>query len=133
MNEEINWIVENWDKISDEFKMDIRSKYWTEKMNNLNGLDDDEHTIVVLLNRQKPSIESDYSFNEERIGVTKTGKVIWGFDSGCSCPSPWVDSYPDCYTVTKEWKQFEVDANGFDEDWKKECLTKIEKIKSCVK
>lgn len=131
MDKITQWIVKNWDKIPDNFKQDIRNKYgWTDyQKNNLNGLPDEDHIVVLLVDRQKPSVEADYSFNEERIGVTKSGKIIWGFDSGCSCPSPWDDSYPECYEVSEGWKQFTLNAKGFDEDWLKECEEQFAKIK----
>lgn len=129
MEEIVEFIVKNWDKIPDNFKSDIRTYANNSYVNNLNS---EEHIVVLLLDRQKPSVEQDYSFDEERIGVTKSGKIIWGFDSGCSCPSPWVDSYPGCYDVCEGWKQFTLETKGFDEDWLKVCQEKIDNIKKCL-
>ena len=131
MEELVNFIVKNWDKIPDKFKQDIRDCCHTEK-NYIENLPKEEHLVILLLDRQKPSVESCYDFDEERIGVTKTGKIIWGFDSGCSCPSPWDDSYPECYKVSREWKEFEINIKEFDKDWEKECQEKFEKIKNSL-
>lgn len=128
ITKEIKWIVDNWDKIPDKFKILINQSY-NGSMNNLPGLASEEHFVVLLLDRQKPSVDAFYDFDEERIAVNKVGKVIWGFDSGCSCPSPWVDSYPDCYTVTKSWKEFVVNIEKFDRDVLEDCFKKIEEIK----
>lgn len=132
MEKNVQWIVENWDKIPDTFKQDIRKRYSDFKMNNLPDLESEEHTVVLLLDRQKPSVAQSWDFSEERIGVNKNGKIIWGFDSGCSCPSPWVDNYPTCYSVDKTYKQFTLNAKGFDEDWEKACTEKLEAIKNSI-
>jgi len=126
MNEkDIEWITQNWDKIDDKFKTFLApSKYRLMKELKL-----EEHFVILLLDRQKPSVEADYSFDEERIGITRTGKIIWGFDSGCSCPSPWDDSFPDCYNISKTWKEFEVNLKDFDTNWDKDCSEKIKEIK----
>lgn len=126
MEKVIKWIVKNWDNIPDKFKSCIKPSNYR---SNLEGLKEEEHFVVLLLDRQKPSVGRPYDFDEERIGVTRTGKVIWGFDSGCSCPSPWDDNYPECYNVSKEWKEFELNTKDFDTDWEKECLEKFEEIK----
>lgn len=70
--------------------------------------------VVWILNRQKPSVEPDYSFDEERLGITHEGKIIFGFDSGCSCPSPWYDCGDSVYTE-KTWKEItDVDLQAFE-------------------
>ena len=60
--------------------------------------------LTKLLRR----VKKDWDFDEERLGINRFGEIIWGFDSGCSCPSPWDDSYPDCYDVEKTWKEFVI-------------------------
>lgn len=122
MEQATQWIVENWEKIPDKFKENM---YGNTKLHNLS---EEDHTVVLLLDRQKPSIQQDYSFDEERIGVNKLGNIIWGFDSGCSCSSPWSD-HNDCYSCSGDHKQFIIEAKGFDEDWEKTCLEKLETIK----
>lgn len=85
--------------------------------------DGGRYRVLWLLDRQKPSVEADYSFDMERYGVTREGKIIWGFDSGCSCPSPWSSSEfgDDRYSVG-EWKEFEINPeSGFDADWQDAC------------
>lgn len=122
------WIVNNWDMIPDEYKEDIRRDYKVIK-----GLKVEAHFVVLLLDRQKPSVEAEYDFNTERIGVNRFGQIIWGFDSGCSCPSPWHDSFPDCYSCSNSWKEFEVNLKDFDKEWEKEVLENFNEIKSKVK
>jgi hypothetical protein len=102
-SDDIMWIIKNWDRIPDKFKTYLKPQKWS---NNIDGLKSDEHFVILLINRQKPSIECCYDFDEERIGVTRTGKIVWGFDSGCSCPIPWDDSYPDWANVSATWKEF---------------------------
>jgi len=84
--------------------------------------------VIWFINRQKPSIEANYDFNEERFGITNEGEIVWGFDSGCSCPSPWNDN-DDCYTIEKTWKEFILskdkklkEKNWFDLNWEDESL-----------
>lgn len=134
MEAAVKWIVENWGNIPEGFKTNIKKKWSDEDMGgNVVGLESsEEHDVVLLLDRQKPSVEKSYDFDEERIGVNKDGKIIWGFDSGCSCPSPWFDSYPSCYESTREWKEFELDTKNFDADWEKVCLEKLEEIKKAI-
>ena len=43
-----------------------------------------QHEVIWFLDRQSPSIEQSYDFEEERFGMTRDGQLIWGFDSGCS-------------------------------------------------
>lgn len=97
-------------------------------------LDSQMYNVVWLMDRQKPSVEQCYDFDEERLGVARSfdGKkscVIVGTDSGCSCPSPWHDNFPDCYTICKtytETKEFAL--KNFDEDWADVCLEEGMKI-----
>ncbi len=92
------------------------------------------YKVIWLLDRQKPSVEADYSFDEERLGITSDGRVIWGFDSGCSCPSPWSGSdFGDKNYNTNTYKEFFIKLPDFDTDWEKESVTEIDKILSCTK
>lgn len=117
---EIEFLIRNIEKIPE--------KYW-EKTSG------DRYEVVWFMDRQKPSIEADYSFDEERFGLTKDGRIIWGFDSGCSCPSPWssADFGDENYHV-KEWKQFEVEPKeAFDKDWEEDSYQKIRTIINDIK
>ena len=118
ISKDIAWLVKNWKKIPDTFKTNIH--------------DGKNSEVVLLLDRQKPSVQRDYSFDEERISVNEQGQVIWGFDSGCSCPSPWEDGAPGCYSCTDTWKEFVLEANNFDPDWAEECLATIKSIKESL-
>ena len=122
----VKWIVKNWNKIPDEFKQNLKPHSYSGK---IKEIPEENHFVVLLLDRQKPSVKSCYDFDEERIGINREGKVIWGFDSGCSCPSPWVDSYPDCYNVNKTWKQFVINLKDFDRNVREECLESINDIR----
>jgi hypothetical protein len=92
--------------------------------------DGGKYRVLWLLDRQKPSVESNYDFDEERLGLTKDGKIIWGFDSGCSCPSPWSSAdYGDESYQLKEWKEFELsEFPEFDKEWQEEIINKINSI-----
>lgn len=118
LTKEIDFLVENWESIGDEFKSTIKT--------------DPEQKVIVLLDRQKPSVEADYSFDEERITVNQKGQVIWGFDSGCSCPAPWHDSAPECYSCDEGWKEFELNIQQFDHGAVEECLDVINRIKEKI-
>ena len=126
----VKWIVKNWKKIpSDQKTMLMPGK----SSNPLKNGTIEDNIVFLLIDRQKPSVEADYSFDEERFGVTSTGKILWGFDSGCSCPSPWDDSYPSCYNLAKTWKQFQVELSYFDVDFEKEALDNLKKLKETMK
>ena len=123
---EIIWVIRNWKIIPDKFKSNLKpNNYKTD----IKDLSLEEHFVVLLLDRQKPSVIADYSFDEERIGITREGKVVWGFDSGCSCPSPWDDNYPNCYNVSKSWKEFIINLKDFDKEVIEECLKTIKEVK----
>jgi len=77
LKNQILLILDNIDKID--------SKYWQD----LEHYPDKK--VIWFLNRQRPNVEADYSFDEERIGITNQREIVWGFDSGCSCPSPWIE------------------------------------------
>jgi hypothetical protein len=137
---DVVWIKGNWEKIPDKFKTNIKANNYS----NIAGVKDEGHFVVLLLDRQKPSIEASYDFNQERVGVNRFGQVIWGFDSGCSCPSPWDDSFPKCYEATRSWKEFiskakekveGEDAYGavFDTGWSVEAKKKLGEIKRCMR
>lgn len=98
-------------------------------------LDKKEYEVVWLMDRQKPSVGACYDFDEERMGIghvigTADYAFIVGTDSGCSCPSPWNDNFPECYSVCTTFQEVEYYANGsFDPDWIDECLqTGMQKI-----
>lgn len=109
---EIETLIENRHKIPDEF--------WVRT-------DGGTYRAIWFMDRQKPSVEADYSFDEERFGITQDGRVIWGFDSGCSCPSPWSsDDFGDTSYNVKEWKEFAVaPEEAFDADWQDECYSNL--------
>jgi hypothetical protein len=123
----INWIKKNWDNIPDDFKQNIKA----DKYKNVEDLNEDGHIVVLLVDRrQKPSVEPCYDFDEERLGINRYGQIIWGFDSGCSCPCPWDDSYPECYNVEKTWKQFKLKEleKDFDRDFLEDALKTVKEI-----
>lgn len=135
LTKEIAWIVKNWKKIPDTFKVNLQGEAGSYGYNStpISGVSLEGHVVVLLLDRQKPSVEADYSFDEERIAVNAEGQVIWGFDSGCSCPSPWHDSYPNCYSCASGWKEFVVNIKDFDIDVLEAVAERIEEIKKATK
>lgn len=127
MEKIIKWIVKNWDKIPDEYKINLQNDGYRSN-GEIPGVKKEEHVVVMLLDRQKPSVSASWDFDMERISVTRTGRIIWGFDSGCSCPSPFDDSYPNCYSCGS-YKEFQISEKDFDPDWLAECTAKFEEIK----
>ena len=122
----IERLVKNWDFIPDSFKSYLRP---AEYRKDIDGLKKEEHFVILLIDRQKPSVIASYDFDEERIGITRSGKIVYGFDSGCSCPTPWEDTYPDCYKVAKDWKEFVAPSlRGFEDGAFEAALVKIEEI-----
>lgn len=109
---EIEKLIKNKDKIPDEF--------WVRT-------DGGKYRVIWFMDRQKPSVEASYSFDEERFGITQDGKIIWGFDSGCSCPSPWSQSdHGDETYYVNDWKEFTVPVeNSFDAGWEDECYNNL--------
>lgn len=110
--QEIEKLIQNRSKIPDEF--------WVKT-------DGGMYETIWFMDRQKPSVEVCYDFDEERFGLTKEGKIIWGFDSGCSCPSPWSSvDFGDTNYLVKEWKEFVVSPEeAFDADWQDECYKNL--------
>ncbi len=130
---EIKLLLKKLDRIPDEFF--VRT-------------DGGKYEVLWFMDRQKPSVEQSYDFDEERFGVTKDKKIIWGFDSGCSCPSPWSkeDHGDDNYNV-KTWKEFVVESktkesegekeswesNWFDKNWEDECYKTLKDYTLLIK
>lgn len=112
----------------DNFR-NIPVKYWESTETNK------DRKVVWILNRQKPSVEPYYSFDEERLGITGEGKIIYGFDSGCSCPAPWYDCGDEVYTE-KTWKELEVNFKelenfeGFEMDDKNRLSEIVNTVRS---
>lgn len=105
----------------------IPDEFWRETETNR------ERLVLWLVNRQIPSVQADYSFDEERLGITKDGKIIFGFDSGCSCPSPWHDCGDGVYTI-KTWKEFNIDPGAAAElEWDKECVQNVKDLLMLVR
>lgn len=129
MKEIVEWIKEHWDNIPDEYKKNLKPNHYS---NSIEGLKEEGHYVVLLVDRQKPSVVASYDFDEERLGINRFGQVIWGFDSGCSCPSPWSDTYPECYKQAKTWKEFEVNTEGFDPDFLDEAVRTFREIKEKI-
>lgn len=104
----------------------IPSEYWQET-------DGGKYKVIWLLDRQKPSVEACFSFDEERFGITDDKRIIWGFDSGCSCPSPWSRfDFGDENYQTNTYKEFFVDLPEFDKTWDEESCVKIDEILSKI-
>lgn len=102
-SKEIKKLIKKRNLIPDEFWV------WTEKR---------DHQVIWFMDRQKPSVEASYDFDMERFGITRDGRIIWGFDSGCSCPTPFEGGAYE----TKEWKEFEVSPEtAFDREWEEQC------------
>lgn len=59
--------------------------------------------VLWFLSREDGTAGS-YETSQERFGITKNGKIIYGFTSGCSCWDGWSK---DEFT-TKTYKEFEV-------------------------
>lgn len=117
MKEKLQTLLENISKIPEQ--------YWSITERQM-------YKVVWLLDRQKPSVAQCYDFDEERLGITSDGKIIWGFDSGCSCPSPWYDAGDENYK-TNTYKEFFISLPDFDTDWDKQSSNKIDEILSCIK
>lgn len=122
-SKEINQLINNLDKIPDEFFVNTDGR---------------KYRVLWLMDRQKPSVEVNYDFDEERFGITRNKEIIWGFDSGCSCPSPWSqgDYGDESYQVEKTWKEFNINygdkkeskeeySDWFDVGWKDECYSNL--------
>jgi hypothetical protein len=61
--------------------------------------------------------EPDYDFDESMFGITEDGKLIYGGDSGCSCPTPW-DEGEDYYTSYNITEGMEIEiTNYIPVDW----------------
>lgn len=140
---DVKWVVKNWDSIPDNFKENLCPKKYADWA----GVSKEQQIVVLLVDRQRPSVASSYDFNEERVGINRFGEVIWGFDSGCSCPSPWDDGYPQCYKLSKDWHSFVATAKTkaptaeeyhdfgdteFDTGWSEEAKAKLDAIQQGI-
>lgn len=47
--------------------------------------------------------EGGYSWSASRLGFNKEGKILWAFDSGCSCNAAWENFDPSkCTTIERK-------------------------------
>lgn len=65
------------------------------------------HEVIWLLSREDGTAGS-YETSQERFGITKEGKIIWGFSSGCSCWDGWKS---EDYLGHVTWKEFILSGN----------------------
>jgi hypothetical protein len=87
--------------------------------------------VVWLLNREDGTAGSCQT-SQERLGITKDGRVLWGFSSGCSCWNGW--SAGD-YFEPVSWKEFEIKLDNkslgtefksfFTDGWDSEVLSAL--------
>jgi len=104
----IEELIAKKDRIPDEFW--IQAKCLDER-------------VIWFVDRQKPSVVPSYDFDEERFGLTMSGKIVWGFDSGCSCPSPWEDNVHDETYSKKEWTEYVLGSEApLDNGWQDGCF-----------
>lgn len=110
--EDLAKLIENRHKIPDEF--------WVRT-------DGKQYESIWFINGQKPSVEAYYDFDQERFGITRDGKLIWGYDSGCSYPSPWSSyDFGDENYKTNSYKEFFInELPEFDEGWKEEAQSNL--------
>jgi hypothetical protein len=73
----INWVVINWDKIPERFKQNIMPNKYS---NPVTGLKKEGHVVILLVDRQKPSVESCCDFDEERLGINRFGEIVMKYD-----------------------------------------------------
>ena len=91
-----------------------------------------DYSCLWFISGQKPSVEAFYDFDEERFGITKDGKIVWGYDSGCSCPSPWDDNF-DGYNVKDEKQFFLEEMPELDEQWESTYQSNLEDYLKLIK
>lgn len=115
---EIQKLIKNVGKIPEQYWQNRYSDYY------YGNNEKKEDNVVWFMDRQKPSVSQSYDFDVERFGLTRDGKVIWGFDSGCSCPSAWEKNRVNF--SEKTWKEFVVEpVEAFDSGWDDECYKKM--------
>ncbi|MDP1570799.1 MAG: hypothetical protein Q8L86_12445 [Vicinamibacterales bacterium] len=54
---------------------------------------------------QEDGTAGAYEVSQERLGITRSGEIVWGFSSGCSCWSGWENGD---YCPTKSYKEFSI-------------------------
>ena len=67
------------------------------------GREDLEARDTIWLMSREDGTSGSYETSQERFGITKDGKIVWGFSSGCSCWDGW--SSTDVRDPV-EWKEF---------------------------
>lgn len=89
-----------------------------------------KYKVIWFLNRQKPSVQASYDFDEERFGITIDGRIIYGFDSGCSCPTPWgAGDYGDTSYDVTEYKEFFLNKMpDFDAGWEEDASKRLDDL-----
>lgn len=87
--------------------------------------------VIWFLDREDGTA-GDYEISQERLGLTITGKIIYGYSSGCSCWLGWESSD---YCPTMSYKEFIVSqiktgeelrtGLSFAEGWEDESLNNL--------
>lgn len=99
--------IEKLDKIPEDF--------FTKAENN--------EEVMWLLDREDGTAGS-YETSQERFGITKTGKILWGFSSGCSCWSGWDKNDYEKPVTWKEFTVLDTKEEEKSETWEDEKYTR---------
>lgn len=103
--------IENIERVPEDFFTRRAGRNW----------DDSEESQIkrdtIWLVSRDDGTAGDYETSQERFGVTKDGKIIWGFSSGCSCWNGWEDSDISEPLSWKDFIMLDTKEEKLDQDW----------------
>lgn len=123
--------IKNINKVPEDFFTQRVGSSWR------NDSDEAEPRDTLWLLSREDGTAGSYETSQERFGITKDGKIIWGFSSGCSCwdgwskedieePVTWKEFIMLDTAKTEEAKNYDSgepykrDGWGFVESWQDE-------------
>lgn len=117
----VNKIVKNWEVLKNKEKLK-KQNYGSEFTSVIGILYWDNPNCLWVLATQN---EEDYLGSQIQLGLTKEGKIVWEYQSHCSC-TDYENSHGHLPELDLSKKSFELDKIPLD--WENKIQENIKKI-----
>jgi len=117
----VNKVVKNWETLKSKEKLK-KEDYGSEFTSVIGELYWDNPNCLWVLATQN---EEGYDGSQTQIGLTKEGKIVWEYQSHCSCDG-YYDSHEHLPELDLSKKNYELDKIPLD--WENKIQENIKKI-----